>query len=634
MNRYVNASAQGKGTIKEGIKIMKRKQNSFIGSIGRTLMALTLAGALCLAGAGTAFADDQAEPYWTPPDSAASVDNFLTTYGVRAGSAGPDFLGISNTNFDFTAGSATSTAQYPVPSATTLDTVVGAGLAIWATDVNEEENPYYQNLYYNAVAGSLTATQATTWMSNPVASWGDSNASPSTIGNVAGGTATIAGLEFSPDIIFGANKVTNWQNASSDGTDSPTALSAYFSSNPWLNYGPTWTSNDATNIWGQVYTLGKLAQVADDLTDGTSKVTRYNGNVAVTSAVNYEKAIQGNLLYIASQIDGAVVAQKTVAYLYSIDSSDTGYFFTPTALPMTAGLLTGDDTGKAPTSATTPDTSYAANNATIDMGYMATLPFITTTYDSGTAFVDPTTSIPGIIMGVEDIFKASPACTVASGSPSALADVDVIIYNTTTLRGTDLIGVQSGRNSSGIDINTSYDASYVASWATDQGFKGTLLIAGDDFFTSPNQGYGTVPTTTDGMAPLLYCQRNYTADKNARAAWAFAQVYPELYDNNPDATYAYWVDTIYHINLADVPTVATYMTNQSDAVVYTQDTLDFLEDNFATGLSWWQGLSGGTSRWLQYAYYNGSSRASYYSGTADSEEPSNTIGIFAPYLWS
>ncbi|MDR1183792.1 MAG: hypothetical protein LBK67_03235, partial [Coriobacteriales bacterium] len=38
--------------------------------------------------------------------------------------------------------------------------------------------------------------------------------------------------------------------------------------------------------------------------------------------------------------------------------------------------------------------------------------------------------------------------------------------------------------------------------------------------------------------------------------------------------------------------------------------------------------------WSQFAYYTGSSRASYYSGTTSSEEPADTIGIFAPsVLW-
>jgi len=598
-------------------------------------MALVLAGALCLAGAGTAFADP-VESYWEPPEEPAVIDpDLLTTYGVRAGSAGPDFLGISNTNFDFTAGSATSTEQYPVPSATALNTTpVGAGLAIWATSANVYANPYYQNLYWNAVQSPTgTATQATTWMSNPVGSWGDSNASPSNKGNVSTGVATIAGLEFDPDIIFGANKITNWQNALPDGTNSETVLSSYFADNPSLNYGPTWTSNDATNIWTQVYTLGELAVVAQGL-EADGKTTRYDSGDPTVSAVDYEKAIRGNLLYIASQIDTVPLHEKTVAYLYSIDSGDIGYFFTPTALPTTSGLLTGTDTGQAPTTEVTPDTNYAANNATIDMGYMATLPFVTTTYDSGNAFIDPDTSIPGIVMGVEDIFKASPACTLDGTDPStALAGVDVIIYNTTLLRGAQLIGEQGGRNDSGIDINASYDSSYVATWAANQGFEG-VFIAGDDFSTSINQGYGIVDTTTGGMAPLLYCQRNYTADKNARAAWAFAQVYPEFYDNNPNATYGYWVDKVYHINLASVPTVATYMTNQSAAVDYTQDTADFLEKCFTTGLSWWDETGQYDSSWSQFAYYNGSSRASYYSDDLRSEELPDTIGIFTPSsLW-
>jgi hypothetical protein len=269
---------------------------------------------------------------------------------------------------------------------------------------------------------------------------------------------------------------------------------------------------------------------------------------------------------------------------------------------------------------------------------MATLPFITETYDSLVPFSFD--DIDGIIMEVEDIWKASPACVVDGSDERALSGVDVLFYNTTTLRGNELIGVQNGRNQSGIDINTDYDADYVAAWATSLGFRGTL-IAGDDFFTSPNQGYGVIETTPEGMSPLLYCQRNYTDDKNARAAWAFAQVFPEFYDDNPDATYAYWVDKIYHIDfdetipLNDVITVATFMTNKSVPVVYTQDTIDDLEANFTAGRAWWNSTGQYDAYWSQFDYYNGSTRASYYSDEPDSEEPEDTIGIFAPSsLWS
>jgi hypothetical protein len=461
-------------------------------------------------------------------------------------------------------------------------------------------------------------------MSNPAASWGDSNASPSNKGNVSTGAATIGGLEYDPDIIFGANHITGWQNAAPDGSNSQTVLSSYFSSNPWLNYNPTWTANDATNIWGQVYTMGQLAIVAESLKGGSDvKTTRYDNNNAIASAINYEKAIRGNLLYIASQIDESSVEKKTVAYLYSIDDNETGYFFTPTA----NNMLIGNDTGAASTnSATNPNANYAANNGTIDYGFRATLPFITNTFDSGTPFSG------GIIMAVEDINKANPTCTVSALASSALADVDIIIYNTTTL--TSLVGTTDGKNYSGVSINADYqNPGFVSTWATNHGFSGTL-IAGDDFATSINQGYGDVDTTSAGMSPMLYCQRNYTADKNAQAVWAFARVYPELYSNNPDATYGFWVNKIYHIDTANVPTIAAYMTNQSDNFNYNASVAAELEDYFELGYEWWTETGSYDPAWSQFAYYTGSSRASYYSGTAESEEPAATIGIFAPsYLW-
>jgi hypothetical protein len=365
--------------------------------------------------------------------------------------------------------------------------------------------------------------------------------------------------------------------------------------------------------------MGELANLAQGLVNNGGKETRYDNNTPTLSALNYKKAIKGNLRYIASQIDEGVVERKTVAYLYSIDSNGVGYFFTPDAFNM----LVGDDTGTVPTSVTDPNTNYAANNATVDFGYRATLPFITDTFNSGNHFPY------GIIMGAGDIYKTNPACTVAANDPFALANVDVLIYNTTMLRGTQLIGTGNGKNNSGIDINANYDSYFVDNWATSHGFAGTY-IAGDDFSTSVNQGFGVVNTTAAGMSPLLYCQRDYAADKNAKAAWAFAQVYPQLYNGNPDATYGWWVSNIYHIDISTVPTVAAYMTNRSFPVVYDASVEAALNGYFQTGYNWWMSTGQFDPYWSQFAYYNGSSRASFYSNNPLSEEPVDTIGIFAP----
>ncbi|MDR1015605.1 MAG: hypothetical protein LBL86_11620 [Coriobacteriales bacterium] len=548
--------------------------------------------------------------------------DLLTTYGVRDGSAGPDFLGISNTNFDFTLGSPFTNTQYTGMTSMQLSTARGAGLAIWATSVNEETNLYYQNLYYDiALALTPAPPHATTWMSNPIGSWGDSNGTASNKYNVSTGAPTIAGLEYDPEIIFGANKLTNWQDELPDGSNSQTVTYNYLAGGAEPGYEPTFTSNDATNIWTQVYTMGRLAEAAENLKAvHEDKETRY-GNDAVAAAVDYEKAIRGNLLYVASQIDLGNAQRKTVAYLYSIDQNGVGYFFTPQA----SGLLVGDDTGAPPTSVV----NYAANNGTIGYGYRATLPFVTDTFDSGTPFYG------GIVMWVENIRKSNPACIVPSTATGALAGVDTVIYNTTLL--TDPAGVTDGRNSSGVGISPNYQANdfaLVSNWLAARGLPATsAVIAGDDFGTSSSQGFGTVNTTATGMSPLLYCQRNYTADKNAKAAWAFARVYPELYGGNPDATYCWWVDRVYHVRMADVPTVARYMLNKTGAVTYGQATAALLEACFAAGHQWWEASGSTDPYWSQFAYYNGSSRASYYSDDPYSEEAEDEIGIFAPSVF-
>ncbi len=68
------------------------------GLLGKGAAALALACAMAAGGAAPA---DASTTYWTAPSSQATVSaNLLKTYAVRGGAAGPDFLGITNTNTD------------------------------------------------------------------------------------------------------------------------------------------------------------------------------------------------------------------------------------------------------------------------------------------------------------------------------------------------------------------------------------------------------------------------------------------------------------------------------------------------------------------------------------------------------
>ncbi len=595
---------------------------SNLSKFGAGFAAVALATSLVPVTAGSALASDS---YWSAPSEAVSVDytSILKTYGVRAGSAGPDFLGISNTNFDFTSASPSkwTSAQYDQYTADDLAGIKGAGLAIWATSVNESPNPFYANLMYNAMTGSSATPAATTWVANPEeSSWGDSNGVASTLVNGAG--STINGLEYLPEVIFGANKSTSWGNFDVSETNIYQWVN---SKDNTTGYNPTFTNNDASNMWTQLYSIEQLSAAAEQVKDSTGQTTRYDGDSTEIGALSYEKSIRGNLLYCASQIDEGAVAKKKVAYLYAIDG-DTGYFFVPTA----SGLVDGEDTGEHATGkdAATAGTGYAANNGTINLDYHGVLPFITDTFDSGNEVEG------GIVMKVEDIFKSNPACTVGSGDATALSDVDVIIYNSTV--NTDLQGTSGGKNSSGVNNSEALNGDNVAAWAKAHGFDASSgsIVAGDDYGTSTNQGYGKTAATEDGMSPLLYCQRNYTADKIARAAWSFSKVYPELYPN-ADASYAYWVSNVYHVNLDSVGAVAAYMTNKSSAVEYNATIEADMESLFTIGYEWWNSTGKDSKAWNDYAYYNGSTRASFYDGDAESEEPENTIGIFQPSaLWN
>lgn len=580
--------------------------------LGKGVLAVALAGAMAVVGAVPAFAATQ-----TPfGNEGVAIDdqfnNLLKTYGVRAGSAGPDYLGVTNTNFDFTSGVHSQETQYD--RYRNLDADQLRGLSIWGSSVNQNTNPYYQNLLHNALTGEESAVTpaATTWMKNPnTSSWGDSLNVMSHVGNVSTGAPTIAGLEYNPQIIFGANKYVNW-NLDTSGSNSATNIYNY-------GYSATYLNNDATNLWTQMYTIGKLAEGADVITSTTDATTRYGS--AKTSAINYERAIKGQMLNVARVINNDGMEKPTIAYLYAIDASGTAHFFTPTA----EGLLVGTDTGADATSQqATANDNYAANDSTINMGYMAALPFVSNTYSN-----DNTETIK---MKVEDIWKANPACTLAAapvGGDNALANVDVIIFNST--RNTNLNGTSGGRNSSGVNNDyqgTALDNGKVQAWAQAHGYTGRI-IAGDDWGTSSQQQSGIV------TAPSLYCQRNYTADKNTRAAWVWSQVFPQLYGNNANASYAYWVEKVYHVNIADVPTVVAAMTNQSAAdITYDATVRNAVENSAEAGYNWVKSGDFGLTDFADYRHYNGSSRASYYSNDNTSAEPSDTIGIFEPsQLW-
>lgn len=610
--------------------------------------ASLLAGAMIAGGAGSAFA---ADTFWSVPTADTSVTNssgasYVKTYGVRAGSAGGDYVGISNTNFDAN-GAAGATTAAGSGDDTQLEMTAahldkwGAQIAIWATSVNENPNPYLANLMMNTAidlgrqSGTKSTNAATTWQRNcETSAWGDSYGTPSTDKN---GNATIQGLEYSPEIIYGANKMTNWSNFSSEAA-AATKIGEYeteqASESGHNFYNPTYANNDSTNVWSHIYSINQLGDIADGVVaDSDGKLALRYGD-ASNAAIDYEKSIRGNLLYVASQLDSGAQDKKTVAYLYAIDENGAAYFFTPEADGLIEDKL---DLGGKKGSGDTKENAnkdYAGNNGTVDLNYMDTLPFITHTY---TGMDTSKYQSADLIMRVEDIYKNNPVIKVTDASDLTAAGVDVVIYNTNVQ---DLSGITNGRNSSGVvngaqykGENNALSRTAIASWLNNSSIQ---LIAGDDFGCSNRQAlYAGTAATAEGEAPLLYCARNYTADKDARAAWAFSKVYPELYGGNEDASYNYWVKNVYHIKTASVSTVSAYMQNKTNVEAYTEAFDNQMESYFKTGYDWWltEGSVSG-SDYAKYAFYNGQSRASYYSGREASAEPVNTIGIFTPsYQW-
>lgn len=103
-------------------------------------------------------------PFGDAPAAPVEADpNLLRAFGSGSGSAGPDFLGITNTNFDFPVEDWEGAGQlvdYPVSP----DML--AGLAIWATSVNESPNPYYVNLLYRVLMDAGLQGPSAQWLAN------------------------------------------------------------------------------------------------------------------------------------------------------------------------------------------------------------------------------------------------------------------------------------------------------------------------------------------------------------------------------------------------------------------------------------------------------------------------------------
>ena len=592
------------------------------------IACVALAGAMTAGCFGTALASNIASD--STPANTTDL-NLLTTASVRAGSAGPDFLGITNTNYDFQP-SHTAKAGDPYPyTAWGADGVLGKAdqfnrLAVWGTGSNTNANPYYQNLLAQYLLDKVEGQgglpdgyqMATTYHANKETSaWGDvTYDGRDGYGHTEDGLADkyVGSNIISQDLVFGANKFTNWNGDYTAYTQ--TAL---------YNKDAVYTNNDSTNLWTQIYTIEQLAIAADKAAADTGKDLRYGD--AVDTAINYEKGIKGQMLYVASKLDkndnGVVEdSEKTtkVAYLYAI-MDGTGYFFVPGT--DTEGSKDGNTANSTKSAA---DTDYVSNNSTINMGYMATLPFVTETFDSGEALEG------GIVMKVEDIWKSNPTCMVSSSSASdILSDVDIIIYNSGNYTGYDattedgssgstMAGTNNGRNSSGIGNTNLLNNDVVTAWASAYGFEGRT-IAGDDYGTSTRQ------QTSFESAPILYCARNYTVDKNTRAAWGFSMVFPELYDGNEDATYAYWLEQIYHIQSDKVANTVAQMTHQSlDSVNMYENNASVIDEYAETGYAWYQEHADeSTSDAATKAYYTGATRASWYTNAKNIVEATESV---------
>lgn len=455
---------------------------------------------------------------WTVPT--APMTNAVTIDGksykvVTANSAnnwiiaGPDYLGISNSNQLDNGGGAAGGKSFQ-------DEVTSTLMGIWASEANEVPNAYNWNYFYDLYAASvnLDASAYAPFSTQSVGANYDSS------------TGTIGSYKYRPEIMWGTannDKAVSYIRegkyfASSDdeaaGTEADSSL--YACPND-ADYNPVYVGmdNNATNVFAAstyLYQAAEAAQTAIDATknynsngaynvnnvtwrtvNALPRTTRYEADAAEVKmsatdcAVAYEKTMKGAAYYTLSKIADGTTTKKKVAFVFGKDGIDfTGNTITVAAFDCVDPWGPNDNAGFAGA------LPLAVDQLTTDN--------VISTSGQGTSMASGMT------------------WRTYTATADELATCDYIIA--TGVGGTNNAGVDAGQ---------------LKQWVIDKATTSAAKTA------AAKIQYGVTP-------PTVANAHNFTIEKSIFSAYNFDFVYSDLFPNMELETY--WYDNIYHIKSA------------------------------------------------------------------------------------
>lgn len=500
------------------------------------LLSAVVAASLGPVGTALAATTVSSDTSWQIPGKAMNntvtkdgkLYKILTYYGSAWTSAGPDYLGISNSG--------------ALVSASSLDAAAHNSLmGIWGSAANEVPNAYTWNTFYNLYANAIgldssrlsDCTQTTTGYST-----------------VSG---TIGTLKYRPELIPPRN-VSNYivdpaeaehirkgeyYTTLSDGTNGFSAAgdaeakSKYYAPND-EKYNPVMITLRADHPFTYVDTLYDIADSAEKIIADTAnydgkdengvqvteanvtwknmnalpRATRYE-ETPTECALDVEKAVRGSVYYTLSKIADKTVKRKKVAYLVSVPDVD------------------------APT----------AQVAVYDYVESITRSGYTSTGQQGGGTT--------VVMNSNGMAGMSPLTVDQVGSDGELiwrGGIDGLNVNQL---GTAVDTPFSVYN---VNADALADCDYI--YAVNSSFTPDSLKAWMSKFVSPSNASKVNGITCITAAPVICSTAAYTSEKLIYAVYAINCFYPELFPNLE--LMAYWYDKCYHIKTGSVSAALSY----------------------------------------------------------------------------
>ena len=296
---------------------------------------------------------------WSPPAKAATsyqkdgkTYSYIKSAGHRRVEAVADYLGISNVTVQPKRTGKAFPYQESAAEAYEIAAKTGR-MGIFGTEVNENLNPWYGNLFYN-IAQERDGKDDRAAQDDVLVYTLENNGPNSADTDIIDEYGTSASLFLRPDILFGAGSITDANgeplvigNAGAGAQSGYTELvnkirnkelGTYNDVDLYKagdeNYDPWYVPMSASGPAREdIYMLYNLASAAENIIAATKdtdnpKVTRYGSPMEIANL--FEEWILGTQMAIVKAIDEGKVQKKTVGVVSGIDAESGKVTFRPT----------------------------------------------------------------------------------------------------------------------------------------------------------------------------------------------------------------------------------------------------------------------------------------------------------------